>query len=157
MAPFGPTLLRFAVGLVFVAHGARKLFGFGGGGGLNGTAAFFAQAGLSPAFVLAMAIGLAESFGGLLLIAGLFTRVAAGILTIEMLVAVWKVHLASGFFLNWTNVPGAGHGYEYNLVIVAALIAVMLTGPGALSIDRSKAREADADAAGRARLRSGAV
>lgn len=157
MAPFGPTLLRFAVGLAFVAHGAQKLFGFGGGGGLNGTAAVFAQAGLSPAFILAMVIGLAESFGGLLLIAGLFTRVAAGILAGEMLIIVWKIHLANGFFLNWTNVPGAGHGFEFHLVIVAALIAVILTGPGAWSIDRSKTREAETEAAGRARLRSGAV
>ena len=106
MASFGPTVLRIAAGVIFAAHGAQKLFGFGGGG-LTGTAAFFEQLGLSPAFVLAMAIGVAELAGGVLLIAGLFTRIAAGVLAVDMLVAVWKVHLANGFFLNWTNTPGA--------------------------------------------------
>jgi len=139
MAPYGPTLLRLALGLVFVAHGAQKLFGFGGGGGLSATAALFAQAGLAPAFVLAMLIALVETFGGLLLLAGLFTRIAAGLFTIEMLVAVWKVHLANGFFLNWNNATGVGHGYEFNLVLIAALVSLLLTGPGALSIDRPKA------------------
>ncbi len=138
MAPYGPTLLRLAVGLVFVAHGAQKLFGFGGGGGLTATAALFAQVGLSPAFVLAMLIGLVETFGGLLLLAGLFTRLTAGLFTIEMLVAVWKVHFANGFFLNWSNTTGVGHGYEFNLVVIAALVSLIVTGPGALSIDRSK-------------------
>jgi len=157
MASFGPTVLRIAAGVIFAAHGAQKLFGFSGGGGLTGTAAFFEQLGLSPAFVLAMAIGVAELAGGVLLIAGLFTRVAAGTLAIEMLVAVWKVHLANGFFLNWTNTPGAGHGYEFNLALMAMLAALILTGPGALSIDRSKAQDAETEAARRARLRSGGV
>lgn len=157
MAPFGPTLLRVALGLVFAAHGAQKLFGVGGGGGLNGTAAFFAQLGLSPAFVLAMAIGLVETFGGLFLIAGLFTRITAGVLAVEMVVAVWKAHLASGFFINVMNAPGAGTGYEFNLVLIAALVSLITTGPGLLSIDQSKARDAATDAAGRARPRSGAV
>ena len=157
MAAFAPTVLRFAAGLIFVAHGAQKLFGFGGGGGLTGTAAFFEQLGLSPAFVLAMTIGVTELAGGVLLLAGLFTRIVAGILAVEMLVAVWKVHLANGFFLNWTNAAGAGHGYEFNLALVALLVALILTGPGALSIDYSKAQEAETEAAGRARLRSGTV
>ena len=157
MAPFSPTLLRVALGVVFAAHGAQKLFGVGGGGGLNGTAAFFAQLGLSPAFVLAMASGLAETFGGLFLIAGLYTRITTGVLTVEMLVAAWKAHLANGFFLNLMNTPGAGHGYEFNLVLIAALVSVMITGPGRLSVDHSTARATETDAAGRARLHSGAV
>ena len=98
-----------------------------------------------------------EIAGGLLLIAGAFTLVASSILTISMLVAVWKVHLASGFFLNWTNAPGVGHGYEFNLTLIAALVSLMLTGPGALSVDGFRAREADTGAAGRARLRAGQV
>jgi putative oxidoreductase len=157
MAPYGPTLLRLAAGLVFVAHGVQKLFGFGEGGGLTATAALFAQVGLAPAFVLAMMIGLIETFGGLLLLSGLFTRIAAGLFTIEMLVAIWKVHLANGFFLNWGHTTGVGHGYEFNLVLIGVLVSLMLTGPGALSIDRSKAREAEIQAASRARLRSGDV
>ncbi len=53
-----------------------------------------------------------------------------------MLVAVWTVHVANGFFLNWTMTPGQGHGYEFNLVLVGALVSLMLTGPGALSFDQ---------------------
>jgi putative oxidoreductase len=157
MAAFAPTVLRLAAGLIFVAHGGQKLFGFGGGGGLTGTAAFFEQLGLSPAFVLAMTIGVAELGGGILLLAGLFTRIAASVLAVEMFVAVWKVHLANGFFLNWTSAAGVGHGYEFNLALIAVLVALILTGPGAFSIDYSKAQEAEIDAAGRARLRSGTV
>ena len=74
MAPFGPAVLRLAVGVVFAAHGAQKLFGPVGGGGLTGTAAFFAQLGLTPAYPLAMFVGLVELGGGLLLIAGAFTQ-----------------------------------------------------------------------------------
>ena len=86
--------------------------------------------------------------------AGAFTFVTAIILTLNMLVAVWKVHLANGFFLNWTIAPGQGHGYEFNLVLIAALVSLMLTGAGALSVDRWRAQSAETQAAGRARLRA---
>jgi putative oxidoreductase len=114
MPSFGPVALRLAVGVVFVAHGAQKLFGIWGGGGPSGTAAFFAHLGLSPAFLLALLVGFVELLGGLLLLAGAFTLYAAIALTINMIVAVWKVHLANGFFLNWTIAPGIGHGHEFN-------------------------------------------
>jgi putative oxidoreductase len=157
MAPYGPTLLRLAAGLVFVAHGAQKLFGAGSGGGLTATAQFFAQLGLSPAFVLAMLVGLVEMFGGLLLLAGLFTRIASAVFAIEMLLAVWKVHFAHGFFLNWSNATGTGHGYEFNLVLIAVLASLILTGPGPLAVDRSKVRGTRTDAGPAPRLDSGAA
>jgi uncharacterized membrane protein YphA (DoxX/SURF4 family) len=72
-------------------------------------------------------------------------------------VAVWKVHAVNGFFLNWANTPGQGHGIEFNLVLIGALAALMLSGPGAFSIDGRRARSAEAEAAGRARLRAGKV
>jgi putative oxidoreductase len=156
MLPFAPTVLRLAAGVIFLAHGAQKLFGFAGGG-LTNTAASFASLGLSPAFVLAMAVGLAEAVGGLFLVAGLFTRLAAGVLLIDMLVAVWKVHLANGFFLNWANAQGAGHGYEFNLALIGILISLLLSGPGALSIDRSKARDLETAAASRNHTGPGVV
>ena len=68
---------------------------------------------------------------------------------IEMSVAVWMVHFPNGFFLNWTNAQGAGHGYEFNLVLIAALACLMLTGPGALSVDRWRASWVEAKVAGR--------
>lgn len=147
MAPYGPTLLRLAAGLVFVAHGAQKLFGAGSGGGLTATAQFFAQLGLSPAFALAMLAGLGEIFGGLLLFAGLFTRITAAAFAIEMAAALWKVH--------WNNVPGAGHGYELDVALTAMLVSLLLTGPGALSLDRSRPAGPAPGAAEPAPLESG--
>ena len=157
MQPYGPAVLRLAVGAVFVAHGAQKLFGIWGGGGPTGTAAFFSQLGLSPAFPLALLVGVVEFVGGLMLIAGALTIVAAPLLVLNMLVAIWKVHLANGFFLNWSLTPGQGHGVEFNLVLIGALVSLMLTGPGAFSIDGRRARSAEAEAYGRARLRAGKV
>jgi putative oxidoreductase len=149
MQPYGPAVLRLVIGVIFVAHGAQKLFGVWGGGGIEGTTAFFTQLGLSPAMPLAIVVGVVEFAGGLLLIGGALTLFACLALTINMLVAVWKVHLAGGFFL-----PA---GYEFNLALIASLVSLMLTGPGALSIDGQRARSAEAEAAGRARLRAGNV
>lgn len=157
MQPYGPAVLRLAVGAVFVAHGAQKLFGVWGGGGVAGTAAFFAQLGLAPAYPLAVLVGVVEFAGGLLLIAGAFTLFVSLALAIEMAVAIWKVHLANGFFLNWGLAPGQGHGCEFNIALTGALISLMLTGAGALSIDGQRARSAEAEAYGRARLRAGKV
>lgn len=155
MQGFGPTVLRLAVGAIFAAHGAQKLFGIWGGGGPSGTAAFFNQLGLTPAYPLAVFVGLVELLGGLLLIAGAFTAIVAAVLMFDMLVAVWTVHLPYGFFLNWTSAPGQGHGYEFNLVLIAALVALMLMGAGSLSVDEWRLRSSESLALGRARLRSG--
>lgn len=157
MQPYGPAILRLAVGAVFIGHGAQKLFGVWGGAGPGGTAAFFSQLGVSPAYPLALLVGVVELIGGLMLVLGAFTLVAAFALAVDMGVALWKAHLQSGFFLNWGMTPGRGQGYEFHLVIIAALAALMLTGAGALSIDGRRARSAEAEAAGRARLRAGKV
>ncbi|HXW06592.1 MAG TPA: DoxX family protein [Vicinamibacterales bacterium] len=155
MYPYGLLVLRLALGAVFAAHGAQKLFGVWGGGGPGGTAAFFAAIGIAPAFPLALLLGFLEFAGGLLLAGGGYTLVTAGLLLLTQLVAVWKVHLPNGFFLNWTGAPGVGHGYEFNLVLIAALGCLMLAGPGAWSVDGRRVRSAELEAAGRARLRTG--
>ena len=155
--PFGPLILRLALGVVFAAHGAQKVFGIWGGAGLSGTAAFFSELGLTPAYPLSLFVGLVELAGGLMLAAGAFTLITSAVLVINMSVAVWKVHLPNGFFLNWVNAPGAGHGYEFNLVLLAGLVCLMLTGPGAFSIDGRRASWAETEAAGKARLRAGNV
>ena len=157
LTAYGPAVLRLALGAVFIGHGAQKLFGIWGGGGLEGTASGFAQIGLQPSYVLAILAGVAEFGGGLLLVLGALTIPSAVVLTLTMLVAVWKVHLANGFFLNWTNAPGQGHGIEYNLAVVGGLVCLALTGPGAFSVDGRRAESAAAEAAGRARLRTGRV
>jgi putative oxidoreductase len=152
MDRYGPAVLRLVVGLTFIAHGAQKLFGVWGGDGLVGTAAGFERIGLSPGYPLAVAVALTETLGGLLLMAGALTPYAAGALIVIMLGAMWNVHLANGFFINWAMTPGQGHGVEYNLVLIATLLCLILTGPGAFSIDHRRARSAEYDAAGRARL-----
>jgi putative oxidoreductase len=157
LAPYGPAVLRVALAIVFIAHGGQKLFGIWGGPGLDITAAFFAQMNLQPAMPLALAVGVVEFVGGLLLLAGALTFVTSLLLTLDMVIAVIKVHLAAGFFLNWNHIPGREHGFEYNLLLIAALLCLMLTGPGALSFDARRASHAAAAAAGRARLRAGKV
>ena len=157
MQAYGPAVLRLAVGAVFMAHGAQKLFGVWGGAGPGGTAEFFTQIGLTPSYPLALLVGVVELIGGLMLVLGAFTVAASLVLLIDMAIAVWKVHLPHGFFLNWALTPNQGHGYEYNLVVIAALVTLMLTGAGAFSLDGRRARSAEAEAYGRARLRAGQV
>ncbi len=157
MARYGLAVLRIAVGAVFVAHGAQKLFGVWGGPGLRGTAAYLEQIGFSPGFPWAVVVAVVELGGGLMLVAGALTVAAAFALLVDVAVATWKVHLANGFFVNWTLAPGRGHGYEYHLVLLAALVCVILAGPGAFSVDGRRARDAESEAAGRARLRAGQV
>jgi len=153
MDAYGPALLRIVTGVTFAAHGAQKLFGLWGGAGLNGTAAYLDAIGLSPGFPLAVTVAVLQFAGGLLLMAGALTRVVSVALTLVMAGAIWKVYLAHGFFMNWANIPGRGHGVEYNLLAIAALLCLTLTGPGAFSIDHRRARYAETYAAGRARLR----
>jgi putative oxidoreductase len=148
--PYGLAVLRLVVGTVFTAHGAQKLFGAWGGGGVSGTTAYFTQLGLEPAYPLAVTAGVVEFAGGLLLLVGALTLYASAVLGIQMAAAIWKVHLANGFFFS-------ANGYEFNLTLIGALFCLMLTGPGALSIDGRRASHAARAAAGRARIRFGKV
>lgn len=154
MESVGPAILRLMVGAMFVAHGVQKLFGWLGGGGLSGTSGYFESIGLSPGFPLAVAVGVTEFGGGLLLMAGALTPYVAGALIAVMAGAIWNVHRAHGFFINWALTPAAGHGMEFHLVVIAALLCLAFAGPGALSVDHNRLRSAETYAAGRARLRS---
>ena len=153
MAGWGLTILRIAVGIIFVAHGAQKLFGAFGGGGLAGTAEYFQYLGLTPAYPLAVLWGAVEFGCGLLVFLGAWTRWAAIPLAIGMAVATWKAHFVNGFFINWALATGVGHGYEMNLVLIAACVCLSLTGAGELSIDRLLDRNAESAYAGRQRIR----
>jgi putative oxidoreductase len=121
-------VLRLVLGGVFVAHGAQKLFGSFGGPGIEGTAGFHEQIGIKPARPMAILAGLAEFVGGMLVIAGFLTPLAALALIVVMIVAIVKVHLRHGFF-------AASGGYEFNLVLIAVAAALLLAGSGAYSID----------------------
>jgi putative oxidoreductase len=123
-------LLRLIVGLLFVGHGAQKLFGVLGGTGIKGTAAGFEQMGLRPARLHATAAGCAELGGGLLLALGLLTPLAAAAIIAVMVTAIITVHARNGL---WNTEKG----FEYNLVLIAAAFAVVGTGPGAWSLDHA--------------------
>ncbi|OFW11906.1 MAG: hypothetical protein A3H96_25975 [Acidobacteria bacterium RIFCSPLOWO2_02_FULL_67_36] len=157
MQAYGPAVLRLGLGAVFVAHGAQKLLGVWGGLGLAGTAQSLANLHFPAVMPLAVLVAVVELAGGIMLILGALTRYVALALAIEMAVALWEVHLPNGFFINWGLEPGIGHGYEFNMTLIAALISMTLTGPGAFSIDAWRARSAEAEAYGRARLRAGKV
>lgn len=153
MAGWGVAILRIAVGMIFVAHGAQKLFGAFGGAGLSGTSAQFASLGLSPAYPMALAWAVIEFGCGLLVFLGAWTRWAAVPLALLMAVSVWKAHLMHGFFINWSLAAGVGHGYEFQLALIAACACLALTGAGELSIDRLLDRNAESAYAGRQRIR----
>ena len=129
------TLLRLVLGVVFFAHGAQKMLGWFGGFGFKGTMGYFIQVAHIPAPLAFLAIA-AEFFGGLGLILGLLTRVAAFGITVNMLVAIFTVHLANGFFMNWLG-QQKGEGYEYHLLVLAITVALMIRGAGAFSLDRA--------------------
>ena len=128
------TVLRLVLGIIFFAHGAQKMLGWFGGYGFTGTMGFFTGMLHIPAVFAFLAIA-AEFFGGLGLIFGLLTRVAAFAISCNMIVAVAMVHHQFGFFMNWTGAQ-KGEGYEYHLLLLAALAVLMIRGAGAASVDR---------------------
>jgi putative oxidoreductase len=127
-AGWGAVALRVPVGVIFAAHGAQKLFGWFGGYGLQGTAGWLESIGLAPGMLMALLAGGAEFFGGLALIVGVLTRPAAFALVIAMLVAIFKVHFANGLFM-------ANNGYEFGLALLAASVALLISGAGRASVD----------------------
>lgn len=133
------TVLRLVLGVVFFVHGSQKMLGWFGGYGFKATMGFFTQTAHIPAVFAFLAIA-AEFFGGLGLIVGLLTRVAAFGITVNMLVAILTVHLANGFFMNWTG-QQKGEGFEYHLLVLAITVALMIRGAGAFSLDRAISKE----------------
>jgi putative oxidoreductase len=132
---FTYTLVRLVLGVVFFAHGAQKMLGWFGGYGFHGTMGFFTQMMHIPAPLAFLAI-CAEFFGGLGLLVGLLSRVAAFGIAMNMLVAIFTVHMQNGFFANWSG-QQKGEGVEFHLLAIALALVVMIKGSGALSIDRA--------------------
>ena len=119
----GLAIVRIITGIVFTAHGAQKLFVYG----LDGVAGAFAKMGVPMPGLLGPFVALVEFLGGIALIIGLLSRIAAAGLAFDMLVAILLVHLSAGFFL-----PA---GYEFALMLFASSLAIALAGPGSLSAD----------------------
>jgi putative oxidoreductase len=126
--PIARLAARAIIGGLFVGHGTQKLFGWFGGPGVKGTAGFMEALEMRPAKPNALAAGVSETIGGTLLALGLATPLAASSLIGTMIVAIRKVHLAKG---PWVS----NGGYEYNLVLIAAVAALVEVGPGELSLD----------------------
>jgi putative oxidoreductase len=125
----GRLILRLIIGGLFVGHGTQKLFGWFGGPGLAGTGQMMNSLKLHPPRRNALAAGVTETAGGTLLAAGLATPLAAASLIGVMITAIRTVH--------WKNGPWAANGgYEFNLVLIAALLGLVDGGPGDLSLDR---------------------
>lgn len=133
LAPLTDPALRVIAGLFLVPHGAQKLFGAFGGYGLEATGAYFDSVGMPNGYAVALAAGLVEFVGGLMLAAGLLTRVAAAAATILLLVAA-STHMANGFF--WP----AG-GYEYALMWAILSFSYWIKGGGRYSVDHLIGRE----------------
>jgi putative oxidoreductase len=115
----GVLFMRVAIGLVFLTHGYQKLQG------MDQIVAFFGMIGFAP--FLAYFVAWSEVIGGILLIAGLFTRYAGIVLTIIMAVAVVHVHWARGYWLS-------DGGYEYALTLMLGALAMVFMGSGKYSV-----------------------
>jgi putative oxidoreductase len=146
----GRLLLRLVVGGLFVGHGTQKLFGWFGGQGLDATAQGFEHLGLRPGRRNAIAAGGAEAGGGALLAVGLATPIASSVLVATMLTAIYRVHAKNGPWI--TN-----GGYEYNLVLIGAALALAEVGPGELSLDAALGRERSGSGWALAALAAGAL
>ncbi|AXN33210.1 DoxX family protein [Vibrio coralliilyticus] len=126
--------LRIPVGIIFMAHGAQKLFGWFGGYGLEGTGQWMASIGLGPGILMAFLAGSAEFFGGLFILLGLLTRPASIALAFTMLVAIFSVHFENGLFMS-------NNGYEFGLALMAASVSLALSGSGKAAVDQFIAKK----------------
>ncbi len=130
----GRLAARTLIGSLFIGHGTQKLFGWFDGPGLEGTQGFMESLNLRPSKPNALAAGATEAAGGALLVAGLATPLAASALIGTMITAIRTVHLPNG---PWSS----NGGWEYNAVLIAALLAIAEEGPGDLSLDNALGRK----------------
>ncbi len=133
LSGFSYPLTRLFAGLILMPHGADKLFGWFGGD-INRTIAGFGRLGLEPAMPLAYLVGVTEFFGGLCIAIGFLTRPWAVGATILLGVALFRVHLANGFFWN-------KGGFEYPLLWLIIMIGIFFRGGGPLSVDGKIGKE----------------
>ena len=128
MEDWGILIIRVIIGLLFIGHGAQKLFGWFGGYGLKGTGGWLESIGMKPGIAMALAAGLSEVAGGLMFALGLWMPGAALLIAATMLVSLVKVHGTNGLWVTQ-------NGYEYNLVLIAIAVGGALIGAGEYSLD----------------------
>ena len=128
-AGFDTLALRIPAAIIFIAHGAQKLFAWFVGYGLEGTGQWMASIGIEPGYQMALLAGSAEFFGGIALLIGLMVRPAALMLAVTMLVAIFSVHFVNGLFMS-------ANGYEFALALLAISVALMISGAGKFSVDK---------------------
>ena len=127
-AGFDALALRIPAAIIFIAHGAQKLFAWFGGYGLEGTGQWMASIGLEPGYQMALMAGSVEFFGGIALLMGLMVRPVALMLAVTMLVAIYSVHFVNGLFMS-------ANGYEFALALLAISVSLVISGAGKLSVD----------------------
>ncbi|MFQ5690645.1 MAG: DoxX family protein [Gemmatimonadota bacterium] len=126
----GLALLRVVLGVTFVTHGTPKLFG-----GVGGVAEFLAGLGVPAPTLAAWLLASLESFGGILLILGLLVTPVALLLLVEMAMGILLVHGQAGWYVIGPEARPPG-GVEFNVVLIASLLALVFAGPGVASVDR---------------------
>jgi len=127
-------VLRLALGIVMLPHGAQKLLGWFSGRGFSGTIELFSQLGFPTIIAVLVIIG--ESFGSLGLLIGFLTRIAAVGIGIIMLGAMLFVHWQYGFFMKWGSAQG-GEGFEFHILAIGLALGLVILGGGKWSVDRS--------------------
>jgi len=127
MVDLASLVLRLGVGVMFFAHGLQMAFGMMGGPGVQGFSKYLSSLGMAAALFWAYIAAYSVLIGGLFLIFGIFVRISSIILIIFMVVAILKVHLSKGFFIS-------NGGFEYNFIVICALIVLLLLGAGKFSI-----------------------
>lgn len=130
-ADLGLLIMRLVLGGIFAAHGAQKVLGWFNGAGLDGFAAYLADQGYEQADALSAAAGFAELVGGLLVVLGVFTPIAAAGLLSVMINAIW-LHWDSGLFAE-------NGGFELELALAGLAAGLVLTGPGRIALDNGRA------------------
>jgi putative oxidoreductase len=131
---YSALVVRVVTGLVMLAHGVQKAFGWFGGFGFDGTMHFFTDT-IGLPYVLGVLIIIGETAGALALMAGWLTRINAASFIIIMLGAIVTMSWQHGFYMNWYGVQ-TGEGYELHLLMIALSLSLLLTGGGKLSVDQ---------------------
>jgi putative oxidoreductase len=139
-ASAAPLILRVTLAVVMFPHGAQKLLGWFGGHGFAATMSSFTE-GMGLPWIVALAVILIESLGSIALLLGFATRVMAAGIGAVMIGAIVTVHAQHGFFMNWSGAQ-QGHGFEYHLLVLGIVGALLITGGGRASLDAPLARRA---------------